>query len=72
VPEHYLFYLRLVVIPTPDRLGEVRIAREAVALRQDALARIAQLTAAKVTDDKRDAASADAVMADDGGPLGEP
>jgi hypothetical protein len=52
-----------------ERLGEVRIAREAAALRLQALARIEQLATAQGRDDQREAEGADAVMADDGWPL---
>jgi hypothetical protein len=54
-------------VPRVERVGELRIATEAMALRSDAARRIAQLQA---TDRKHEAELADAVMADDGAPLG--
>jgi hypothetical protein len=53
-------------LPRAERRGEVRIAREAAALRRDTAMRIEQLTSA----DRqcREAALAAAVMADDGWP----
>lgn len=54
-------------VPRVERLGEKRIAREAAALRQEAATRIEQLTNADRR--TREAELADAVMADDGGPL---
>ena len=53
-----------------ERLGEARIAREAASLRKEALNRIAELTATPEDRDSREAAASDAMMADDGGPLG--
>ena len=51
-------------------LGKVRIASEAAAFRLQALAlRIEHLATAQGSNDEREAESADAVMADDGGPL---
>jgi hypothetical protein len=49
-------------VPHVERLGEARIAREAAALKNEALARIEELKR------PRDAALANAVMTDDGGP----
>jgi len=51
------------------RLGETRIAREAAALRKDAVNRIEQLTLAKSDRDTREAERSGGVMTDDGGPL---
>jgi len=51
-----------------ERLGEARITREAASLRKEAANRIDELTTAR--SDTREAARSDAVMADDGGPLG--
>lgn len=56
-------------VPQVERLGEVRIAREAAALRKDAAARIEQLRTAEADRHTREAELSDAVMADDGGPL---
>ena len=56
-------------VPHVERLGEVRIAREAEALRRQALARIEQLTTAQANADGPATDRAEAVMADDGGPL---
>ena len=52
-------------------LGAVRIAPEAAAFRLEALAlaRIEQPATAQGSDHEREAEGADAVMADDGGPL---
>lgn len=52
-----------------ERLGEVRIAREAAALRKEAANRIAELQAADSAPDARERERSDAVMTDDGGPL---
>lgn len=53
-----------------ERLGEARIAREAIALREEAVNRIRELTAAAVSDrDAHDAERSGGVMTDDGGPL---
>jgi hypothetical protein len=56
-------------LPHVERLGEMRIAREAVALRNEAKARVDQLAAARSTRHRREAELSDARMADDGGPL---
>ena len=53
-----------------ERLGEARITREAASLRKEAPNRIDELTTAPSDHDTREAARSDAVMADDGGPLG--
>jgi hypothetical protein len=52
-----------------ERLGETRIAREAVALREEAVKRIHELTAALSDRDAREAERSGGVMTDDGGPL---
>ena len=52
-----------------ERLGEVRIAREAAVLRQQAMTRIEELVTTLTTDDAREAEAADATMTDDGSPL---
>jgi hypothetical protein len=52
-----------------ERLGETRIAREAVALRKEAVNRIHELTAAASDRETREAERAGGVMTDDGGPL---
>jgi len=54
-----------------ERLGETRIAREAVALREQAVNRIHELTAALSDRDAREAERSGGVMTDDGGPLGK-
>ena len=54
-------------VPQVERLGELRIAREAAALRKDAAMRIEQLRTGE--SDRREAELSDAVMADDGSPL---
>ena len=56
-------------VPRVERLGEIRIAREAAALRKEAATRIEQLRTAAPDRQSREAELADAVMADDGGPL---
>ena len=53
-----------------ERLGEARIAHEAASLRKEAMNRIKELTTASGDRDTREAARSDAVMADDGGPIG--
>ena len=52
-----------------ERLGEARIAREAAALREEAVNRIQELTAAPSDRDTREAERSSGVMTDDGGPL---
>jgi len=54
-----------------ERLGEARIAREAAGLREEALNRIQELTAAPADRDTREAERSGGVMTDDGGPLGK-
>jgi hypothetical protein len=51
-----------------ERLGEARIARQAAALRKDALHRIQELTAASPDRETREADRSGGVMTDDGGP----
>jgi hypothetical protein len=53
-----------------ERLGEARIAREAVALRGEAMTRIHELSGAPCDRDTREAERSASVMADDGGPIG--
>jgi hypothetical protein len=53
-----------------ERLGEAGIAREAVALRREAMTRIQELSAAPCDRDIREAERSASVMADDGGPIG--
>ena len=53
-----------------ERLGEARIAREAVALRREAMTRIQELSAAPCDRDARETERSASVMADDGGPIG--
>jgi hypothetical protein len=52
-----------------ERLGEVRIAREAAVLRQEAANRIEELSSAQSDSHAREGERSDAVMTDDGGPL---
>ena len=52
-----------------ERLGEAGIAREAADLRNDAVKRIEELTAAPAARDAREAERSGGVMTDDGGPL---
>jgi len=54
-------------VPRVERVGEIRIAREAAALRKEALARIEELKRAGVARQAREAVLANAVMTDDGG-----
>ena len=53
-------------VPRVERLGEIEIARDAVALRQEAAARLAELTS---TDRDHEDELAAAEMTDDGAPL---
>ncbi len=55
-------------VPQVERLGEVRIAVEAAALRKEAANRMEELATAE-SDRTREAERSDAVMADDGAPL---
>jgi hypothetical protein len=52
-----------------ERLGEARIAREAAALRKEAVNRIQELTGAQFDRDTREVERSGGVMTDDGGPL---
>ena len=52
-----------------ERLGEARIAGDAAGLRQQALDRIQELTAAASDRDMREVERSGGAMADDGGPL---
>ena len=56
-------------VPHVERLGEVRIAREATALRKEAAKRIEELSPKQLDRQKREGECSDAVMTDDGGPL---
>jgi hypothetical protein len=49
-----------------ERVGEIEIAREAAALKREALTRIEALTRRPLDRPEREAALADAVMTDDG------
>ena len=55
-------------VPHVERLGEIRIAREAATLRKGAVTRIDELKSAALGQHTRDAELSDAVIADDGGP----
>lgn len=55
-------------VPHVERVGEMRIAREAAALREAAVTRIEELKRAESNRQTRVAELADAVMTDDGGP----
>ena len=52
-----------------ERLGETRIARDAAALREEALARIRELSGSLAAGDSQEAERSGEVMTDDGGPL---
>jgi hypothetical protein len=56
-------------LPHVERMGEVRIAREAAALRQEAARRIQELAGAASPSATSEGDRADADMTDDGGPL---
>jgi hypothetical protein len=58
-------------VPHVERLGEVRIAREAAALRKDAANRLDELTLTQPDRQAREDARSAADMTDDGGPLPE-
>ena len=51
-----------------ERLGETRIALEAVALRTEAVHRIQELTSGRSDRDARESERSGGVMTDDGGP----
>ena len=51
-----------------ERLGETRIARDAAALREEAVRRLQELTAVLSDGDTREAERWGGVMSDDGGP----
>lgn len=51
-----------------ERLGETRIAREAAALREQAVKRIQELTAVPADAEALEAERSGGVMTDDGGP----
>jgi hypothetical protein len=55
-------------VPQVERVGEIRIAREADALKKEAMRRIDALRTAAPDRQTRESALADAVMTDDGGP----
>ena len=55
-------------VPHVERLGETRIARDAAALRQEAVNRINELSVTQVRD-TQEAERSGGVMTDDGGPL---
>jgi hypothetical protein len=55
-------------VPQVERVGEIRIAREAAALKKEAMRRIDVLKAASPDRQTRESALADDVMTDDGGP----
>jgi hypothetical protein len=55
-------------VPRVERVGEMGIAREAAALKKEAMARIEELKRGGADGQTREAALADAVMTDDGGP----
>ena len=55
-------------VPHVERLGEVRIAREAVALRSEAAARLEEIRRSELDLRKREDEISDSVMSDDGGP----
>ena len=52
-----------------ERLGETRIARDAAALREEALARIRELSGSPAARDSQESERTGEVMTDDGGPL---
>jgi hypothetical protein len=56
-------------VPHVERLGEARIAREAAALRKEAVTRIQELTAAPPDRETREPERSGRVMTDDGGSL---
>lgn len=56
-------------VPHVERLGEVGIARDAAALRQEAAKRLAELTSTQRDREAREDALSAAEMTDDGAPL---
>jgi hypothetical protein len=72
--DHVLAALRELIdaldrrVPQVERVGEIRIAREAAALKKEAMRRIDVLKAASPDRQTRESALADDVMTDDGGP----
>ena len=56
-------------VPHVERLGEIGIARDAAALRQEAAKRLAELTSNQQDRDAREAERSAAEMTDDGAPL---
>jgi hypothetical protein len=58
-------------VPHVERLGEVRIAREAAALRKEAANRLDELTLTQPDRQAHEDARSAADMTDDGGPLPE-
>ena len=56
-------------VPHVERLGEARIARDAAALRNEAVNRIQELSAGSSERETREAERSRGVMTDDGGPL---
>jgi hypothetical protein len=53
-------------VPHVERLGEVRIAREAAALRQEAAKRVKELSPAQLDDPAQESERSDASPADGG------
>lgn len=58
-------------VPHIERMGEAQIAREAAALRREALKRIERLNSVEANRQISEAELADALMTDDGGPAHE-
>lgn len=56
-------------VPHVERLGEVRIAREAAALQKEAAKRIEELSPTELEPQTGEGERSDGVMNDDGGPL---
>ena len=56
-------------VPQVERLGEMHIAREGAALREEALRRIQEISTARSASGAPAADGPDAVMTDNGGPL---
>jgi hypothetical protein len=55
-------------VPHVERLGEVRIAREAAGLRKEAAKRLEKLSPMELESHAGESERSDAVMTDDGGP----